>query len=146
MGGYAVSGQGFWSDPLGSIKSLTEEAWSGNLSDIDKQTIIDNSNVAIAQASGGADPGTIAANQAAAVANINAALDSFSVAGDSGGAQPSNDLRLPGGMTLSPSTLEWAAIGIGVLLIGVIVLPYVAPSLAASITASRSIHKAATAK
>jgi hypothetical protein len=144
MGGYATGGEGFWSNPLGSVKSLAEEAWSGNLSDIDKQTILDNGAQAIATASAGADPGTIAANQSALLSDVNAALDSFSVAGDSGGAQPSNDLRLPGGMTLSPATLEWMAIGVAVLIIGVITLPYIAPSLAGSITAGRSLHRAAT--
>lgn len=145
MGGYAVGGQGFWSDPLGSIKSLTEEAWSGNLSDIDKQTIIDNSNIAIAQASGGADPGTVTTMQAAAAADINAALDSFSIAGDSGGAQPSNDLRLPGGATLSPATLEWMMIGLGVLIVGAVAFPYVAPLLISNVKAGKGVHAAATA-
>lgn len=144
MGGYAVGGQGFWSNPLGSIKSLAEEAWSGNLSDIDKQTILDNGASAIATASAGADPGTIKANQDAMLADVNAALDSFSVAGDSGGAQPSNDLRLPGGMTLSPATLEWMAIGIGVLVIGAVAFPYLAPLLISNIKAGRATHAAAT--
>jgi len=144
MGGYAVGGQGFWSNPLGSIKSLAEEAWTGNLSDIDKQTILDNGAKAIAEASAGQDPGTIAASQSALLADVNAALDSFSIAGDSGGAQPSNDLRLPGGMTLSPATLEWMMIGIGVLVIGAVAFPYLAPLLISNIKAGRGVHSAAT--
>jgi hypothetical protein len=143
MGGYAVGGQGFWSNPLGSLKSLASEAWSGNLSDIDKQTILDNTNVAIAQASGGADPGTILANQTAAAADVNAALDSFSIDGDSGGAQPSNDLRLPGGATLSPATLEWMAIGVGILIIGAVAFPYLAPLLVSNIKAGKGVRAAA---
>lgn len=143
MGGYAVGGQGFWSNPLGSIKSLASEAWTGNLSDIDKQTILDNGAVAIAKASAGQDPGTVAAAQDALLSDVNAALDSFSIAGDSGGAQPSNDLRLPGGMTLSPATLEWMAIGLGVLIIGAVAFPYVAPLLVSNIKAGRGVRAAA---
>ena len=139
-------GVSFWSHPVDFLSSVTQEAWSGNLSDIDKQTILSNGAKAIAQASAGQDPGTIAASQDALLADVNAALDSFSVAGDSGGAQPSNNLRLPGGFTLSPATLEWAAIGVAVLIIGVVALPYIAPALAGSITAGKSIHKAAAAR
>jgi hypothetical protein len=142
MGGYAVGGQGFWSNPLGSVKSLVEEAWSGNLSDIDKQTILNNSADAIAQSSAGQDPATIAMSQTQMNADINSALNSFSIAGESGGAQPSNDLRLPGGMTISPSTLEWGMIAIGVLIIGAIALPYIAPIAVGSIRAGKSIRAA----
>lgn len=142
MGGYATGGSGFWSDPLGSLNSLVKEAWSGNLSDIDKQTILDNANDAIAKAGAGLDPGTIANMQNGAAADINAALNSFSVAGDSGGAQPTNDLRLPGGFTLSPATLEWGMIGLGVIIIGAIVFPYLAPIVASNIKAGRSVRSA----
>jgi len=142
MGGYAVGGEGFFSDPIGSIESLAKEAWSGNLSDIDKQTILDNANDSVAMASGGNDPGIIASAQAAVAADINAALDSFSVAGDSGGAQPSNDLRLPGGFTLSPATLEWIAIAVGVFVLAAVTLPYIAPAAVASIKAGRAVKNA----
>ncbi len=93
-------------------------------------------------ASAGNDPATVAAAQNGALADINAALDSFSVAGDSGGAQPSNNLRLPGGFTLSPATLEWGMIAIAVAIIGAIALPYIAPVAVGSIRAGRSIRKA----
>lgn len=142
MGGYATGGQGFFSDPFGSISSFVKEAWSGNLSDIDKQTILNNANDAIAQAGAGLDPGTIANMQQGAAADINSALNSFSVSGDSGGAQPSNNLRLPGGFTLSPATLEWGMIGIGVIIIGAIVFPYLAPVVASNIKAGRSVRNA----
>jgi hypothetical protein len=145
MGGYAVGFQG--ANESGSsfdsaISSFIQEAWSGNLSDIDKQTILDNGSAAIAKASAGQDPATIAAAQAAMNADVNAALNSFSVGGDSGGAQPSNDLRLPGGLTLSPATLEWGMIGIAILIIGAVALPYIAPIAVGSIRAGRSIRGA----
>jgi hypothetical protein len=122
--------------------SLIQEAWSGNLSDIDKANILQNGNDAIAQASAGNDPATVAAAQSAMLADVNAALNSFSIGGDSGGAQPSNSLRLPGGFTLSPAALEWGAIGIAILILGAIALPYIAPVAVGSIRAGRSIRSA----
>jgi hypothetical protein len=142
MGGFATGGQGFFSDPFGSIGSTLKEAWTGSLSEIDKANILSNSSDAIAIASGGNDPATIASTQLAAAADINAALDSFSVAGDSGGAQPTNDLRLPGGFTLSPATLEWIGIGIAVIIFGAVAFPYLAPLVVANVKAGKSVKAA----
>lgn len=142
MGGYAVGGQGFFSDPFGSIESIAKEAWTGNLSDIDKQTILDNTNASIAMASAGNDPAIVSSNQTQAAADINAALNSFSIAGDSGGAQPSNDLRLPGGFTMSPASLEWIAIAIGVLTIAAVVFPTLAPVIISNVKAGKAVRSA----
>lgn len=145
MGGYATGGTGFFSSltaPFESLGSVVKEAWSGNLSDIDKATILQNGSAAIAKASAGNDPATVQAAQDAMAADVNAALDSFSVAGDSGGAQPSNDLRLPGGMTLSPATLEWIAIGIAVLIVGAVAFPYLAPLVVSNVRAGRAVRGA----
>lgn len=142
MGGYATGGAGFFSHPIDAVSSFVQEAWSGNLSDIDKQTIINNGSEAIAMASAGNDPAIVRSAQDAMLADINSALDSFSIKGDSGGAQPSNDLRLPGGLTLSPATLEWMAIGVAVLIIGAIVFPYAAPLIIGNVKAGKAISKA----
>lgn len=140
---------------LDNVEGKLAEAWSGNLSAYDKQQIIDNGKAEIAKAGAGLEPGIVAYQQSMSEADINAALNSFCGPGDTGsecGAQPSLVSRLPivGSLNLenlsdklnvAEDYLKWgivAAAGIAILFFG---FPYIAPQVAANLSAARSLKK-----
>lgn len=137
-----------------SIKSTLQEAWSGNLSQYDKNTIVDNAKQSIAQAAAGADPGTIASLQSQVEADINASLNGFGLPGETGssiGAQPTSTPRVGteqlnlGNISDNISSAEkWlkyiviVGAGAAAIFFG---FPYIAPGIAANIRAARTVRR-----